>query len=67
MSEAPASLRCPECGSSLAISLLPDGSVNTGGLTVTFRRHTDHVVCDRCLFSHRVDEFRRQPVSGSTV
>lgn len=42
---------------------MPDGSVSIPDLTVTFRRHTDHVVCERCLVSHRVEELRRDGAS----
>jgi uncharacterized protein with PIN domain len=62
MTGSPATARCPDCGAPLAISLRPDGSVTTADLTVTFRRHTDYVVCDRCLVSHRVAELRGRPV-----
>jgi DNA-directed RNA polymerase subunit RPC12/RpoP len=58
MTDSPGAARCPHCGSPLAVSLLPDGSVSTEDLTVSFRRHTDYVVCERCLVSHRVDELR---------
>lgn len=58
MTGSPAAARCPDCGSPLNVSLLPDGSVSMEDLTVSFRRHTDYIVCERCLVSHRVDELR---------
>jgi len=58
MTDSPAA-RCPDCGAALAVSLLPDGSVSAGEVTVSFRRHTDYVVCERCLVSHRVEDLRR--------
>jgi hypothetical protein len=67
MTEVPAGAHCPGCGSSLSVSLLPDGSVSTADITVTFRRHTDYVVCERCLVSHRVGDLRSLPISGRTA
>jgi hypothetical protein len=67
MTDSFADVRCPGCGASLAVSLRPDGSITTSDLTVTFRRRTDFVVCDRCLVSHRVDDLRIRLVSGPTV
>jgi DNA-directed RNA polymerase subunit RPC12/RpoP len=58
MTDSPAAARCPDCGSPLAVSLRPDGSLSMEDLTVSFRRHTDYIVCERCLVSHRVDELR---------
>jgi hypothetical protein len=67
MTEAPAVARCPGCGSPLSVSLLPDGSIRTADITVTFRRHTDYVVCERCLVSHRVGDLRGPLISGQTA
>jgi hypothetical protein len=37
--------------------------VTAGEVTVAFRRHTDYVVCERCLVSHPVEYFRRDDAS----
>jgi hypothetical protein len=51
-------VRCAACGSNVAAALDDVTVVTVGDLRVAFRRHTDHVVCPRCLASNRVDQLR---------
>ena len=60
MSVSPAAgpARCIVCGSVLAGATDRVTVVTVGDVEAKFRRHTDHVVCPRCLVSYRVDELR---------
>lgn len=50
--------RCTECGSPLAAGVLPDGVVTVDDLSVSFRRETDFVVCERCFATFRAEDVR---------
>jgi hypothetical protein len=56
--------RCAACGEILAAAVDDGGVITVGDVEVAFRRHTDHVVCPRCLVSYRVDDLRRHPISA---
>jgi hypothetical protein len=51
-------VRCAACHATVAAELDDVTVVTVGDLRVAFRRHTDHVVCPRCLVSNRVDDLR---------
>jgi hypothetical protein len=51
-------VQCAACRALVAAELDDVTVVTVGDLRVAFRRHTDHVVCPRCLASNRVDDLR---------
>jgi hypothetical protein len=57
--------RCAACGEVLAAAVDDAGVVTVGEVQVAFRRHTDHVVCPRCLVSYRVDDLRTDPITAA--
>jgi uncharacterized Zn finger protein (UPF0148 family) len=50
------------CGQPLFRELGDSVVVTMAGLSVQFRRHTDHVICPSCLVSYRVEELRQAGV-----
>jgi hypothetical protein len=68
MTESPAGpagpARCSACGALLAAAVDDGGVVTVGEFQVAFRRHTDHVVCPRCLASYRVEHLRDRRISA---
>lgn len=60
----PGPVRCAACNATVATALDDVTVVTVGDVRVAFRRHTDHVVCPRCLASKRVDELRTIALSA---
>ena len=62
MTEASA-LRCVECGEPLLARITDEGVETLGGHRLTFRRHTDFVLCASSSTLYRVTDLRMGVVS----
>jgi hypothetical protein len=51
-------LRCAKCATPVLEAITPDEVITVGGLSVTFRRHTDFVLCPACTTTYSVRDLR---------